>query len=571
MAVLEKATLQQMELGALGAMGVEYFAHPAYRLEVAKRLATSTGADHAIFFDDTAFAVPEAQRRKLAGLPGYERVMLPALLLSPGFKNGVSVLCAAPPNPVEIKNYKAMKEKMEHDMQVKATVRLMYEQGDTLVDLMNVDEQTYMNMCEEYAEKMENQDTVNAYTASTHIDMMSKYASQLLQLGKKTYVSPFQVMPVHQTALREYTESGQVVLPDIPNMDKAHNNFLLRKEGLGDYLHTMMAIHADGSISTDYDSYIEQSRKTVDTHGSEFEKTDTNMGKMADTMLACVGELSEQGMRAIIKLDSNGVSGLGNLMPDKHPDVYDMHKDYFARRTALLEKMKASYKDSQTLPQFAVVEEFIDDARMVEGFRYDLTAGGMMVGGIFMPMSMFPFGTNDDGEYDRGWIAAQAELVKEDPVVWKKIFQAYSQMGEVMARNGYRNGVLAGDVLVRNDGRIVFHDYNFRRGGRSTPEALIALMPDTGLFEVQLKMGEGEGLPHMTYNVDLFHTYTNTCQQLTNMGIYPFSTSFGYFGWGDGSHPFMKLKLLVPMEMLDGKTRDQHVQIVQELVKSLIN
>lgn len=140
-----------------------------------------------------------------------------------------------------------------------------------------------------------------------------------------------------------------------------------------------------------------------------------------------------------------------------------------------------------------------------------------------------------------------------------------------MARNGYRNGVLAGDVLVRNDGRIVFHDYNFRRGGRSTPEALIALMPDTGLFEVQLKMGEGEGLPHMTYNVDLFHTYTNTCQQLTNMGIYPFSTSFGYFGWGDGSHPFMKLKLLVPMEMLDGKTRDQHVQIVQELVKSLIN
>lgn len=571
MATIERVALQQMELGALGAMGVEHFAHPTYRLEVAKRLAASTGTDHAIFFDDTAFAVPEAQRPLLAGLPGYERVLFPALLLAPGFNNGVSVLCAAPPNPVEIHNFKAMSQKMEQTMDIKIKVRLMYEQDDSLIDLMDVEEPEYVKMCEEYAKKMQDPTKVNAYTAPYHLNLMKKHAAQLLNYGKKAYVSPFQSTSEHHQALHELVEAETVVLPDMPNMDKAYNNFLLKKEGLDRYLHTMMAVHANGSISDGFDSYVQQAAIDKNNMPSVFIKTEVNVRRMANSILECTDRLANEGLQSIIKLDSNGVSGLGNLMPKEYPKVYDQTLDRSKRLEALEVIMNSAYEQSETLPQFAVVEEFIK-AKKVDGFMHDLTAGGMMVDGVFMPMSMFPFATDKDGVYDRGWIAAQAKLVKEDPELWTRIFKAYGEMGAVMAKQGYRNGVLAGDILVREDGRIVFHDYNFRRGGRSTPEALIALLPDTGLFEVQLKIGPEQGLPHVSSNVELVQLYSKVCKQLTDRhGVYPFSTSFGYFGWGDGSHPFMKLKLLVPTELLEGQSRDKHSQMVQDLITNLFS
>src|SRR3990170_6303172 len=84
--------------------GIEHFADLDYRVEVARRMAQNSGTTHALLFDDVAFAVPEEQRPKLHALPGYERALLPALFLAPGFENGASVLVSAPPNPIERQN-----------------------------------------------------------------------------------------------------------------------------------------------------------------------------------------------------------------------------------------------------------------------------------------------------------------------------------------------------------------------------------------------------------------------------------------------------------------------------------
>lgn len=567
---LEASKFQQLDLKTLGRIGFESFGNLPYRLEIAKRLSASTKTDHAVFFDDVAYAVPEAQRSLLAGLPGYERVILPALLMAPGFKNGVSVICAAPPNPVERRNFMTMRAKLEETIGRKTQVRLLYEQGDGLIDLMDPTDTRYQEICDEYSQRMQDPKEVQSFTASRHVDLMNKYASQVLTYGERAYVSPFQVTQEHAQRLQEWVESGRVVLPDMPNMDKAYNNFLLKKEGLSLYLHSMMAVHADGTVITDLDNYIQKALSTKETSPLVFNKTQANLEKMANGILDCIDDLARQGLGSIVKLDSNGVSGLGNLMPGEFSQIYDQSSSHQDRLTALVKIMQEAYQQTDTLPQFAVVEEFIN-ARKVEGFMYDLTVGGMMVDGVFMPLSIFPFGTDSNGVYDRGWIAAEAGLVKEDPQLWKKLFQAYSQMGDVMARFGYRNGVLAGDVLIREDGKLVFHDYNFRRGGRSTPEALIALLPNTGWFEVQLKLTSEHGLPHVESNKELVDTYTNVCQRLTdNYSIYPFSTSFGYFGWDGGSHPFMKLKLLVPMRFLENQPRNSHIQSIQNLVTNLL-
>lgn len=564
--------LAPMNLKELSGHGIKHFAELPYRFEAAKRLSVSTGADHAIFFDDLAYAVPVAQRTKLAGLPGYERVLLPALLMAPGFENGVSVICAAPPNPVEMANFKRLKTMMDEKGSVQSSVRVLHENDGKLVDLMQMDPDEYDKVSAEFAKRMGNPSDASAFTPEYHTDVFKRHAGELLSVGKKAYVAPFQSTPDHYNALHDFVEADQVALPDLPNMDKAHNNFLLRKEGLGKYLHTMHAIHADGTIVADYDTYIQKSEITSDRNPDVFARNEQNIQTMAEGVLNSIDILAGQNMKAIAKLDSNGVSGLGNLMPGRHPEIYDTTLDRPARLRLLVDQMRKSYADSETLPQFAVVEEFIDDAKRVDGFKHDLTVGGMMIDGEFMPMSIFPFATNDDGEYDRGWIASDAALVQENPEQWQELFKAYAEMGEVMSRYGYRNGVLAGDVMVRENGQFVFHDYNFRRGGRSTPEALIAIEDNVGLFEVQLKIDHSTGLPDVKSNEELFEYYTQTCARLSgDFGITPFSTSFGYFGYGDGSHPFMKLKLLVPMELLQDQPRTAHSEVVQKLVTSFFN
>jgi len=551
--------LKEIDLGNLSnpdlqRMGIENPADLNYRVEVSRRLAKRFGAKQLLVFDDVAFAVPEAQKPHLKALPGYERILAPALMLSLGFEDGTSVLVAAPPNPIEREITLAFKSQLEKRLGKSVVLKVLWENREgNLIDIFSLGEEDYLKLCEEYASHLDDPQNLTKYTPFYHLDVVSQHAHELF--GEKTLVIPFQTTPYHyERALG----LENVSLPSIPNMDKVRNNFLLRKDGFED-IPFMIGVTSDGRLITNIEE-LEQLDE------EKLPPTDENIRLFASGILEAIEKLRESNLDAYIKLDAKGVSGLGNLSPNKYPNVYDLNLTRDERIAALFEIIKSyGFKE---LPFLAVVEERIKP-RIVEGVKQDITVGGIMVGGVFFPMSIFPFGVNEGDEYVCGWMGKNPQDIGIEPELQKRLFESFSKMGSVLATNGYTDGVLAGDVMVGENGKLYVHDYNFRRGGRSYLEALIALT-DKPFFEAQIVID----LDSKTDNLSRYEMYTRICQALYQEGIIPFSTSFGYFGGdhAEGKPDFLKFKLAVPLEhqIISGLGKNDMLGAVENYIKSLL-
>lgn len=551
---MSQVEIQKKELLGLQEWGMRKFANLDYRVQVIKEMARTSGAEQAVLFDDIAYAVPEAQRPLLHGLPGYERALLPGLITALGFEKGAIVLVGAPPNPVEFRYIKGFKTRLEQELERPINYRVMYEHNRELIDLLEFPEDTYHSLCSYYAENIGH--SIPEPTEDNHLNLCEHYAEEIFA-SFPTLVIPFQTTAIHRDRLNKLAEIIQIEikLPDIPNLDKAYNNMLLKKHGFV-HIPEMMVITSAGKIIDSFDSL---------QHNSSAEQVPVNREtaeKFARGIIEAVINLHKLGKRSYIKIDSNGVSGLGNLDPSEHEILYNQDasvEEQIVYLTALLlEKLSGS------LPTTAVVEEFVETAE-IERVRQDYTVCGQLVDGVFLPTSITPFGTTH-GVYDREWVGPNAQSLGEDPHLWTKLFDVFKQMGEILAGTGYRNGILAGDIFAAEDGRLLVHDYNFRRGGRSGPEAMMALIPQ-GWFEAQIEIA----LPITLENKSLFELYTAICQDLYELGIYPFSTAFGYFG-KTNDHNFMKYKLMVPVRAFDLEDgthiqRSAQLEHIQKLVQ----
>jgi len=551
---LKEIDLANLSGPDLQKMGIENPADLNYRVEVSRRLAKRFGAEELLVFDDVAFAVPEAQRPHLKALPGYERILAPALMLLPGFEYGASVLVAAPPNPIEREITLAFKSQLEKRLGKSVVLKVLWENREgNLIDIFSLGEEDYLKLCKEYASYLDDPKNLTKYTPFYHLDVVSQHVHELF--GKKTLVIPFQTTHYHyERALG----LENVSLPSIPNMDKVRNNFLLRKDGFED-IPFMIGVTSDGRLITNIEE-LEQLDE------EKLPPTDENIRLFTSGIVEAIEKLIESNLDAYIKLDAKGVSGLGNLSPNKYPNVYDLNLTRDERIAALFEIIK-SY-GFEELPSLAVVEERIKP-RIVEGVKQDITVGGIMVGGVFFPMSIFPFGVDEGDEYVCGWMGKNPQDIGIEPELQKKLFESFSKMGSVLATNGYTDGVLAGDVMVGENGKLYVHDYNFRRGGRSYLEALIALT-DKPFFEAQIVID----LDSKTDNLRRYEIYTRICQVLYQEGIIPFSTSFGYFGGdhAEGKPDFLKFKLAVPLEhqIISGLGKNDMLVAVENYIKSLL-
>ena len=551
---LKEIDLANLSGPDLQKMGIENPADLNYRVEVSRRLAKRFGAEELLVFDDVAFAVPEAQRPHLKALPGYERVLAPALMLLPGFEYGASVLVAAPPNPIEREITLAFKSQLEKRLGKSVVLKVLWENREgNLIDIFSLGEEDYLKLCKEYASYLDDPKNLTKYTPFYHLDVVSQHVHELF--GKKTLVIPFQTTHYHyERALG----LENVSLPSIPNMDKVRNNFLLRKDGFED-IPFVIGVTSDGRLITNIEE-LEQLDE------EKLPPTDENIRLFTSGIVEAIEKLIESNLDAYIKLDAKGVSGLGNLSPNKYPNVYDLNLTRDERIAALFEIIK-SY-GFEELPSLAVVEERIKP-RIVEGVKQDITVGGIMVGGVFFPMSIFPFGVDEGDEYVCGWMGKNPQDIGIEPELQKKLFESFSKMGSVLATNGYTDGVLAGDVMVGENGKLYVHDYNFRRGGRSYLEALIALT-DKPFFEAQIVID----LDSKTDNLRRYEIYTRICQVLYQEGIIPFSTSFGYFGGdhAEGKPDFLKFKLAVPLEhqIISGLGKNDMLVAVENYIKSLL-
>jgi len=552
---LKKIDLANLSGPDLQRMGIENPADLNYRIEVSRRLANRFGTKKLLVFDDVAFALPEAQRQYLKAPLGYERIILPALMLSPGFEDGASVLVTAPPNPIEREITLAFKSQLEKRLGKSVVLKVLWENREgNLIDIFSLVKEDYLKLCEGYASYLDDPQNLTKYTPFYHLDVVSQHAHELF--GEKTLVIPFQTTHYHyERALG----LENVSLPSIPNMDKVINNFLLREAGFED-IPFMIGVTSDGRLITNIEELEQLDKEKL------LPPTDENIRLFASGIVEAIEKLRESNLDAYIKLDAKGVSGLGNLSPNKYPNVYDLNLTRDERIAALFEIIKSyGFKE---LPSLAVVEERIKP-RIVEGVKQDITVGGIMVGGVFFPMSIFPFGVDEGDEYVCGWMGKNPQDIGIEPELQKRLFESFSQMGSVLATNGYTDGVLAGDVMVGENGKLYVHDYNFRRGGRSYLEALIALT-DTPFFEAQIVID----LDSKTDNLSRYEMYTRICQVLYQEGIIPFSTSFGYFGGdhAEGKPDFLKFKLAVPLghQSIRNLSKSNMLGAVKAYVESLL-
>ncbi|MEN9328634.1 MAG: hypothetical protein RI947_1442 [Candidatus Parcubacteria bacterium] len=549
-----------MSLTQLQQHGITEFADVWYRAEVSRRMAQSAQAECLVTFDDVAMAVPEGQRHLLHGLPGYERVMLPTLWMASGFTGGAVALVIAPPNPVERAYVSVLHTKLETMLGRPVPFEVLYEHNGTLIDLMKVDEQTYAQLCVSYAQSMSVVDNVKAIDELSQLRLVCKYADILVQRGR-LLVSPFQVTQQHIDALDRYVQSGQMVLPDLPVMNKAFNNLWLKSEGFP-HLPEILAVTLDGGITADLDQLV------VWTAGYTDGLRRNNQDRIHVYSMALIDAIDRfiaNGQTPMLKIDADGVSGLGNISRRAHSEVYNNRLPRQLRVGLLAGLIEQSLQGGK-LPMVGIVEEFVTPG-VIEEVTQDYTVCGMMVDGVFLPTSINPFGTTD-GIYDREWVAPRAEDLKEDPLLWESLFRAYAWMGEVLTRQGYHNGILAGDIFALADGQLRQHDWNLRRGGRSVPETII-MFENGGWFEAQIEVD-------LTAYADrfdaesLYELYSVVCADLMERGIYPFATSFGYFGMHHGNI-FIKLKLMVPMNMFLGIVpRSDQLQFVRDLATEVV-
>lgn len=552
--------LRGLSLSALQRYGITEFADVFYRAEIARRMAESAQAACLVTFDDVAMAVPEGQRHLLHGLPGYERVLLPTLWMASGFTQGAMALVIAPPNPVERAYVAVLHAKLETMLDRPVPFEVLYEHNGTLLDLMKVEEQTYVELCASYARAMSNSDNVKAMDELSHIRLITRHADTLVQRGR-LLVSPFQVTQQHIDALDRYVQAGQMVLPDLPVMNKAFNNLWLKSEGFP-HLPAMLAITLDGGITDNLDELV---RWTSGYTDGQRRNTQDRIQVYASALIEAIDRFIAQGQTPMLKVDAEGVSGLGNISRKAHPEVYNNRLPRQLRLDLLAGLIEQSLQGGK-LPIVGVVEEFVSPG-VIEGITQDYTVCGLMVDGVFLPTSINPFGTTE-GIYDREWVAPRAADLKEDPLLWASLFQAYAWMGEVLTRQGYHNGILAGDIFALADGQLRQHDWNLRRGGRSVPETIIMLEPG-GWLEAQVEVD-------LTAYADRFNTeslyelYTTVCTELMKQGVYPFSSSFGYFGVDHGN-VFIKLKLMAPMSIfLDIVPRSGQLEFMRDMVTSIV-
>jgi len=244
--------LQALCPEALAAWGVEHPADLSYRVELARRIAsTFDDADQIIILDDVALVVPESERAVFHGIRGCDRSLLPALWLSTGFRFGGQVIVYSPPNQIELENYLKLKKLIEDRIQCSIRIRLLYEDSNgqllELLEIFQTDLVQYTNICEQFARR-----SPTEFYPEYHIRMLKRHMEQIIEGIDRSFVFPYEMTEFHQQELQAYAD--RLKLPDIPTNDKAKHNFFLRSQAFT-ALPKLLAATPDGTIIDHYQQY----------------------------------------------------------------------------------------------------------------------------------------------------------------------------------------------------------------------------------------------------------------------------------------------------------------------------
>jgi len=331
----------------------------------------------------------------------------------------------------------------------------------------------------------------------------------------------------------------------------------------------------DGTVLDSYEIY----EKTISSLSNlHTENTSMNVERFARSIIVAVDRLySEYGLRAFVKLDAAGAGGWSCMSPDQHPTLYNYKLSQIERISYVIDYITTNVID-QHLPTHAVVEEYIEAELRPGNIPADYTICGLLINGKFFPTSISLCGTDNSGQYIEQWTASHAEFLDDNDNDWQFMFETYKDMSEYESNIlKYSNGIYAGDLFISNINREQKQrDWNIRRGGRSTPETLIMINEYEVNYECKVTLNINTICNSFQLtNEQTFLLYTRICDELSNgpYKMYPFSTSYSYFGQLDNNN-FLKFNFVLnPRLLLDNQKKIlpkyQHRDKVYDIVKEV--
>jgi hypothetical protein len=111
-------------------------------------------------------------------------------------------------------------------------VRIVYK-GEDILLLYQQDPKEYTRLCKQC------HSSLIPFTDDFHIQEFKRYFESITRDATRSLVLPFETMDMHRQELSNYTN---VVLPDIPTIDKAKHNFLLRKHAFTELPHLLVSL-----------------------------------------------------------------------------------------------------------------------------------------------------------------------------------------------------------------------------------------------------------------------------------------------------------------------------------------
>ena len=377
-----KRNLPDVSADALAAWGTDYPADLNYRVELSRRIAlTFNNADQIILMDDTGLAVPHSERASFHGLRGCERALLPSLWLSSGFRSGGRILVYCPPTPVEMETYLRLKKLIEKHLQRSIEIQILYEDSNGhLIELISIFEKNnhkYMEICELFAARSSKE-----YDPRYHVYMLKKHFNEITKNVRHSFVFPYEMTEFHRNELQSY--SDHFSLPDVPINDKAKHNLFLKSKGFNS-LPILFAISSSGKLIDNYQEYLQTNEHS--------ENNFKNIQRFSHGIIQAIDRLSnEYHVSAFVKLDANGAAGWSCMSPVEHSLIYNCKENQEKRIDYLCQYIQMKVVD-EYLPNFAVVEEFIQPEKRSGDIDADYTVCGFVLAGKFFPTSINLCGT----------------------------------------------------------------------------------------------------------------------------------------------------------------------------------
>lgn len=551
--------LSALSLKDLQKFGMENPANLKYRVEVATRIAKSTMTSKGIFYDeisesnDTPWKIKKKQK--------FERVILPGLLMAPGFEKGAVTVVAGLPTEAEICSAKMLKKHMEQDLGKKVNYEILFEYEGKIINLMTINHDDYNRVNNSFTRKVANGD-YSHFGVDYHAGVIKDHLSTTLLPDDKAFIMPFVRRNDHDHIFVKEIKSGRVVLPDIPYMDKASNTLLLREHGFK-HLPEMVIVGSNGKIIASHKELLSD-----ETVNKGREKNSENISTLAKGVLKAIKKLhDEKGLKAYVILDPEATGGSGNLDPEieSYAKIYDNKVGPEEKQKIMEGAIDKMFGD--TLPPRSIVAEFIEPG-VRQGVKTEYTTRGQMVEGVLLFNSFNLIGINK-AKNDHQWTSLNAEAIGEDTNMRKEMFAITVQAADIISKHsGYNIGDFAVDIFVRKDGSLVVHDFNLRRGGATAPGALLPFLPDndkSGLFEAKVKIQ----IPEMSFK-DRVALYDKTTDKLFSVGIIPFGTSSkDDEGNGQDALTFSVIMLADRIAGPDGEclARDKHFEYVTMKVR----